>query len=131
MAVCKVNIDTDLRLALTAKIRQVFAEKPVACDAPNIRKWFAASDESVKKGLNMVAGTQRRHQAGYLETVKRIRDGAIGDVTEVHAWTDRPVGGDPWSDFAQMARPKDTPPVPEWKTRPVFREVLPPGDAAR
>ncbi len=28
MAVCKVNIDTDLRLALTAKIRQVFAEKP-------------------------------------------------------------------------------------------------------
>jgi len=28
MAICKVNIDTDLRLALTAKIRQVFAEKP-------------------------------------------------------------------------------------------------------
>jgi fructose/tagatose bisphosphate aldolase len=28
MAVCKVNIDTDLRMALTAKIRQVFAEKP-------------------------------------------------------------------------------------------------------
>ena len=28
MAMCKVNIDTDLRLALTAKIRQVFAEKP-------------------------------------------------------------------------------------------------------
>jgi hypothetical protein len=23
-----------------------------------------------------------------------------------------------------------TPPVPEWKTRPVFREVLPPGDPA-
>ncbi len=29
MAICKVNIDTDLRMALTAKIRQVFAEKPV------------------------------------------------------------------------------------------------------
>jgi fructose/tagatose bisphosphate aldolase len=28
MAICKVNIDTDLRMALTAKIRQVFAEKP-------------------------------------------------------------------------------------------------------
>ena len=39
--------------------------------------------------------------------------GAIGDVTEVHAWTDRPVGGDPWSDFVQRAQPTDTPPVPE------------------
>ena len=42
-----------------------------------------------------------------------LDDGAIGNVTEVHAWTDRPVGGDPWSDFAQMAQPNDTPPVPE------------------
>ena len=33
-------------------------------------------------------------------------------MTEVHVWTDRPVGGDPWSDFAVMARPTDTPPVP-------------------
>ncbi len=32
MAICKVNIDTDLRLALTAKIRQVFAEKPSEFD---------------------------------------------------------------------------------------------------
>jgi predicted dehydrogenase len=30
----------------------------------------------------------------------------------VYAWSDRPVGGDPWSDFPVMARPKDTPPVP-------------------
>ena len=42
-----------------------------------------------------------------------LDDGAIGNVTEVHAWTDRPVGGDPWSDFAVQARPTDTPPVPE------------------
>ena len=32
MAICKVNIDTDLRLAMTAKIRQVFAEKPAEFD---------------------------------------------------------------------------------------------------
>jgi len=32
IAVCKINIDTDLRLALTAKIRQVFAEKPAEFD---------------------------------------------------------------------------------------------------
>ena len=42
-----------------------------------------------------------------------IRDGAIGPVREVYAWSDRPVGGDPWSDFPIMARPTETPPVPE------------------
>jgi fructose-bisphosphate aldolase, class II len=33
--VCKVNIDTDLRLALTAKIREVFATKPSEFDPRN------------------------------------------------------------------------------------------------
>jgi fructose-bisphosphate aldolase class II len=33
--VCKVNIDTDLRLALTAKIREVFATKPAEFDPRN------------------------------------------------------------------------------------------------
>jgi hypothetical protein len=42
-----------------------------------------------------------------------IQDGAIGPVREVFAWSDRPVGGDPWSDFPIMARPKETPPVPD------------------
>jgi len=35
MAVCKVNIDTDLRMALTAKIREVFATKPGEFDPRN------------------------------------------------------------------------------------------------
>jgi fructose-bisphosphate aldolase class II len=33
--VCKVNIDTDLRLAMTAKIREVFATKPAEFDPRN------------------------------------------------------------------------------------------------
>jgi fructose-bisphosphate aldolase class II len=33
--VCKVNIDTDLRLALTAKIRETFATKPAEFDPRN------------------------------------------------------------------------------------------------
>ena len=32
MAVCKINIDSDIRLAMTAGIRRVFAEKPEAFD---------------------------------------------------------------------------------------------------
>jgi fructose-bisphosphate aldolase class II len=45
MAVCKVNIDTDLRLALTAKIRQVFAEKPGEFDP---RKYLGPGREAIK-----------------------------------------------------------------------------------
>ncbi len=45
MAICKVNIDTDLRLALTAKIRQVFAENPGEFDP---RKYLGPGREAIK-----------------------------------------------------------------------------------
>lgn len=45
MAVCKVNIDTDLRLALTAKIRQVFAEQPGQFDP---RKYLGPGRDAIK-----------------------------------------------------------------------------------
>ncbi|NIA16929.1 MAG: fructose-bisphosphate aldolase, partial [Planctomycetes bacterium] len=48
MAVCKVNIDTDLRMAMTAKIRQVFAEKPAEFDP---RKYLGPARDAIK---NMV-----------------------------------------------------------------------------
>ena len=46
MAVCKVNIDTDLRMALTAKIRQVFAENPKEFDP---RKYLGPGREAIKE----------------------------------------------------------------------------------
>ncbi len=46
MAICKVNIDTDLRMALTAKIRQVFAEKPGEFDP---RKYLGPGREAIKQ----------------------------------------------------------------------------------
>jgi len=60
--------------------KHIFCEKPVAVDGPGIRKCLELVDETKKKNLAVVAGTQRRHQAGYLETVKRIHDGEIGKV---------------------------------------------------
>ncbi|RKY12854.1 MAG: class II fructose-1,6-bisphosphate aldolase [Planctomycetota bacterium] len=45
MAVCKVNIDTDLRMALTAKIRQVYAESPAEFDP---RKYLGPGREAIK-----------------------------------------------------------------------------------
>jgi fructose-bisphosphate aldolase class II len=46
MAVCKVNIDTDLRLALTAKIRQVYAETPAEFDP---RKYLGPGRDAIKE----------------------------------------------------------------------------------
>jgi fructose-bisphosphate aldolase class II len=45
MAVCKVNIDTDLRMAMTAKIRQVFAESPAEFDP---RKYLGPARDAIK-----------------------------------------------------------------------------------
>jgi fructose-bisphosphate aldolase class II len=46
MAICKVNIDTDLRLAVTAKIRQVCAEKPAEFDP---RKFLGPGREAIRE----------------------------------------------------------------------------------
>jgi myo-inositol 2-dehydrogenase/D-chiro-inositol 1-dehydrogenase len=60
--------------------KSLFAEKPVGVDGPGIRKVLAAYEEAKGKGLAVGVGTQRHHQLGYLETLKRIHDGAIGDL---------------------------------------------------
>jgi predicted dehydrogenase len=60
--------------------KNLFCEKPVAVDGPGIRTVLAAAEMAKKKGLAVVAGTQRRHEQGYLEIIKRIRDGALGDL---------------------------------------------------
>lgn len=58
----------------------VFMEKPVAVDPVGIRRVIAAAKESKRKKLSVVAGTQRRHQNHYKEIIKRVHDGAIGDI---------------------------------------------------
>jgi hypothetical protein len=62
------------------KGRHVFMEKPVASDAPGVRRVLASVEESKKKNLMVGIGLQRRHEPRYIETVKRLQDGAIGDI---------------------------------------------------
>lgn len=62
------------------KGRHVFMEKPVATDAPGVRRVLAAVEESKKKNLMVGVGLQRRHEPRYIETIKRLQDGAIGDI---------------------------------------------------
>ncbi len=80
-----------LEMAIAAK-KNIFTEKPVGVDGPGIRKVLAAYEKSKELGLHIVAGTQRRHQLGYVETMKQIHDGAIGDITALRAyWNDRGI----------------------------------------
>jgi len=66
--------------------KHVFAEKPVATDAPGVRKFLAAVKEAKKKNLKVGIGLQRHHQKKYVETVQRIKDGAIGDIVALRVY---------------------------------------------
>ena len=73
--------------------KQIFAEKPVAVDAAGVRKFLAANEEAKKKDLAVAIGLQRRHERKYMETVKAIQDGAIGDIVLARAYWN---GRKPW-----------------------------------
>jgi len=60
--------------------KHIFAEKPIAVCPAGVRQIMAAAEEAEKKGLSIVTGTQRRHDLGYRETVRRIHEGAIGEI---------------------------------------------------
>ncbi|TWU64699.1 Gfo/Idh/MocA family protein [Crateriforma conspicua] len=60
--------------------KHVFMEKPVAVDVPGVRMVMEAGKLARQKGLGIAAGTQRRHDRGYRETIERIHGGAIGDL---------------------------------------------------
>jgi len=73
--------------------KHVFMEKPVAVDPVGARSIIASSELAEQKGLAVVAGTQRRHQAHYLEIMKRIHDGAIGDILAGQCYWNGGSGG--------------------------------------
>src|SRR3546814_14201015 len=73
-------------------------EKPVATDSPGIRSVLATAEEAKRKKLNVVVGLQRHYQFNYRETMKRLHDGAIGDV----------VGGQVfWNSSGVWVRPRE------------------------
>lgn len=73
--------------------KHVFQEKPLATDAPGIRKVLEAGKRADEKGLKVGVGLQRHHQKHYLEALEKIRDGAIGDVVALRCYWN---GGGVW-----------------------------------
>ncbi len=60
--------------------KHIFTEKPVCVDPVGGRSVIATAELASQKGLAIVAGTQRRHDPAYVELMRRIHDGAIGEL---------------------------------------------------
>jgi len=63
--------------------KHVFCEKPHGIDPHGIKTLTAACELAKQKKLSVVSGLQSRYDNGYQETIKRIHDGAIGDIVAI------------------------------------------------
>jgi myo-inositol 2-dehydrogenase / D-chiro-inositol 1-dehydrogenase len=63
--------------------KHVFCEKPVSVDGPGTRSVLATCEEAAKKNLSIVSGLCWRYDNGVCETMKRVLDGAIGEILTI------------------------------------------------
>ena len=90
--------------------KHVFMEKPVATDPVGARKILNAAKKAKDKGLSVVVGLDNRHNPGRMEAVKRVHDGAIGEILSGTSynytqWTRWYRGDDPaWSEMEYQCR---------------------------
>ena len=86
--------------------KHVYCEKPLAHSIWEVREMArVAAEQRVATQM----GTQGHAYVGTRRAVEVLRAGTIGDVTEIHVWTDRPAGWWPQG----VTRPADTPPLPD------------------
>jgi predicted dehydrogenase len=70
--------------------KHVFLEKPHAIDPYGIQMLRGAVEQARQKNLSVVSGLQSRYHPGYQETMKRVHDGAIGDIVAIQETWLRP-----------------------------------------
>jgi predicted dehydrogenase len=69
-------------------------EKPVCVDGAGAKKVLDAAAAAKKQNTTIAVGLQRRHEPRYIETIKRLQDGAIGDINYMRAFWN---GGGVWT----------------------------------
>ncbi len=78
--------------AAIAAGKHVFMEKPCCVDAPGFRCVMETNQLADQKGLKVAVGLQRRHSKEYLDQVKKIHDGALGELILFRAyWNGDPI----------------------------------------
>ncbi len=70
--------------AAVAAGKHIFCEKPVAVDAPGIRRVLETAKMAKQKGLALMSGFCWRHDDPKNATYDRLLDGAIGDIHTVY-----------------------------------------------
>ncbi|MCX5645618.1 MAG: Gfo/Idh/MocA family oxidoreductase [Phycisphaerae bacterium] len=98
------HLHTPVAMAAMQRGKHVYVQKPLTRLVSEAR---ALTEAARKYKVATQMGNQGHSQEGVRLICEWIWDGAIGEVREVHAWTNRPV----WPQG--IDRPKDTPPVPE------------------
>jgi predicted dehydrogenase len=86
----------------------VYCEKPLAHTIYEARRMSQVAQET---GVVTQMGQQGHAMEGSRRAVEVVRNGAIGEVRELHVWTDRPAGW--WPQGEERPKDKDSPPVPE------------------
>jgi myo-inositol 2-dehydrogenase / D-chiro-inositol 1-dehydrogenase len=71
--------------------KHVFMEKPLATDGPGVRRIMAANQDAKRKNLAVAVGHHLRHEAKYVDAVKRIHDGVIGDLQYLRVYFNDPA----------------------------------------
>lgn len=99
-----------IALAAMRAGKHVYCQKPLAHSLREVR---TLTEMARRCNVQTQMGNQGHSSEQIRRLCEWIQDGAIGPVHEVHAWSDRPVGGDPWSTFPMMSRPAEAPPVPD------------------
>jgi len=100
-----VHLDAAVRAG-----KHVFMEKAAGVDPPGMRKVIEAGELARQKGLAIVAGTQRRHQAKYRQNAHAVAQGAIGRITGGRVWWCGGGSSNPprreagWSDAEYLVR---------------------------
>lgn len=65
--------------------KHVFAEKPVAVDAPGVRSVLETTELARRKNLCVVSGLNGRYSPASQEMIRRIQNGAVGEIVALHA----------------------------------------------
>ncbi len=90
--------------------KHVYCQKPLAHSVGEARRMM---EEARKHNVATQMGNQGTADDGFRRGVEIIRSGVIGPIQEVHVWTNRPFKY--WKQAPDIvARPKDTPPVPDF-----------------
>ena len=89
--------------------KHTFCEKPAAIDAAGYRTFMAAIRQAASSGLNVMTGTQRHHQRGYVESYRKVQQGYIGQIVSGNVYWNQGIFSfklqEPqWTDMEYMIR---------------------------